>query len=62
VSGCLTTIAAGTCAGTPVFWTADGEVATILIGPDDETWDVAVPVPVEVVEQIAAKAASRDVD
>jgi hypothetical protein len=36
-----------------VFWASSGDDATIMIGHDDETWDVAVTVPTEVVERIA---------
>jgi hypothetical protein len=45
-------IAVGTSAGAPVFWSCDGSTASILIGSDDETWDVALSVPVDVVDRI----------
>jgi len=32
--------------------------ATLLIGPDDETWDLSLTVPVHVVDEIVARAAS----
>jgi len=45
----------GTCGGSPVFWAvADGGQATILIGQDDETWDVALMIPLTVVDRIVA--------
>ncbi len=50
------TIAAGTAAGTPVFWACDGSHVSILIGADDETWDVAVSVPVDDVDRIVELA------
>jgi hypothetical protein len=40
------TVRAGESAGAPVFWTNEGDQATLLIGHDDETWDVAITVPV----------------
>jgi len=45
-------IAVGRCAGALVFWSCDGPTASILIGSDDETWDVAFSVPVDVVDRI----------
>ena len=42
----------GVCAGASAFWSSDGATATILIGQDDETGDVAVSVPVEVVDEL----------
>ncbi|MDG4789651.1 hypothetical protein O7626_27630 [Micromonospora sp. WMMD1102] len=44
-------IAAGTSAGSRVFWCAPAEgagpeTATVLIGHDDETWDIAFLIPV----------------
>ncbi|MEV0732196.1 hypothetical protein [Polymorphospora sp. NPDC050346] len=50
----------GTCAGVPVHWAyADGSVA-VLVGADDESWDVAVMVPVTVVDTIVAACAGGD--
>ncbi|MEV6158313.1 hypothetical protein AB0L53_49060 [Nonomuraea sp. NPDC052129] len=46
----------GICADAHVFWVANEEQATILIGQDDETWDIAVTVPLETVDQIARLA------
>ncbi|WP_028645576.1 hypothetical protein [Nocardioides sp. URHA0020] len=45
-------IAVGTSAGAAVFWSCDGPTASILIGSDDETWDVAVTIPVEDVDRV----------
>ena len=45
-------IAVGRSAGALVFWSCDGPTASILIGSDDETWDVALEVPVDVVDRI----------
>jgi predicted RNA-binding protein with PIN domain len=49
-------IRAGESAGSPVFWAIDGDVVTLMIGLDDESWDVAVTVPVETVAEIVRKA------
>ena len=46
----------GESAGSRVHWAADGEIATIMVGHDDETWDFAVTLPVATVEEIAAAA------
>jgi hypothetical protein len=44
----------GTSAGAPVHWAMSDDQAVILIGHDDETWDIAVTVPVTAVEEIAS--------
>ncbi|MGK5551705.1 hypothetical protein ACSNOI_08825 [Actinomadura kijaniata] len=52
-----TSLNVGTCAGAPVFWSAsEAETATILIGADDEAWDLALTVPLATVDEIAALA------
>lgn len=49
-------LAVGTSAGASVFWaSSEGEV-TILVGHDDETWDIAVTVPLAVVDEIVSLA------
>jgi hypothetical protein len=48
------TLKVGTCLDAPVWWSeADGRVS-ILVGADDEVWDVAVAVPVSAVHEILA--------
>jgi hypothetical protein len=43
----------GECAGSPVYWAiAEDDQATILIGNDDETWDVALLIPLTTVDKI----------
>lgn len=42
----------GTSAGAGVFWCSDGEAATIMIGHDDETWDLAISVPLGLVDDL----------
>jgi hypothetical protein len=49
-------IRAGRSAGSNVFWCCAGENVTVMIGEDDETWDVAVDIPISVVDEIIAKA------
>jgi hypothetical protein len=53
------TFAIGTCADAPVFWAMSEGQATILIGHDDETWDVAVTIPLATVHEIASLAEQR---
>jgi hypothetical protein len=50
----------GESAGTSVHWSAEGDTATIMVGRDDETWDIAVTVPVATVEAIAADNCSGE--
>jgi DNA polymerase IIIc chi subunit len=49
-------MAVGESAGAPVFWCCKGNEATLLIGNDDQTWDVAVNFPVRVVDEIVREA------
>jgi hypothetical protein len=60
-------IAAGTSAGSRVFWAGPGkgahlETATVLIGSDDEAWDIAFLIPVAIVEKIGDMASARGID
>ncbi len=54
-------LAIGTCAGASVYWamrewgTRQAEVV-ILIGHDDETWDIAVGIPLSTVDAIVSLA------
>jgi hypothetical protein len=43
---------AGTCAGAPVWWCAQDREVTIMVGADDQVWDVAVTVPLSTVHDI----------
>jgi len=46
-------IQAGGSAGARVHWSAgEGEYANLMIGEDDETWDVLVAVPYTVIDQV----------
>jgi hypothetical protein len=50
----------GTAAGTPVHWCLDGDTVTALVGDDDETWDVAVLMPVDAVDRIVRALSELD--
>ncbi|MBP2705017.1 hypothetical protein JOL79_14450 [Microbispora sp. RL4-1S] len=52
-------LAVGICAGSPVFWARSEEQATILIGRDDETWDIGISMPIGTVDEIARLAGER---
>ena len=46
-------IQAGESAGARVNWSAgEGDHANVMIGEDDETWDVSVAVPYAVIDQV----------
>lgn len=42
----------GESADASAFWSCRGEEVTLMIGHDDETWDVAVIFPVAIVQAI----------
>jgi hypothetical protein len=49
-------IQAGHSAGARVFWASAGDGgATLMIGSDDETWDIAVAVPLSTIDEIVEK-------
>ncbi|MEO3854590.1 hypothetical protein [Acrocarpospora sp. B8E8] len=52
-------LAVGTCAGSPVFWTVSDDQAAILIGRDDETWDMGISLPIGTVDEIVRLASER---
>jgi hypothetical protein len=55
-------LAIGTCAGARVSWASHDEQVTILVSADDdETWDVAVTVPLANAEEITSLA-ERELD
>jgi hypothetical protein len=46
-------IQAGRSAGARVYWSAgEGDDANLMIGEDDETWDVSVTVPYTVIDEV----------
>ena len=50
----------GQSAGAPVHWAIDGDTVTVMVGHDDETWDIAIQVPVDTVERIVAEVDARN--
>lgn len=49
-------LAVGTAAGAPVFWSTTEGHASILVGADDEAWDIALLIPLSAVEELAQLA------
>lgn len=49
-------LAVGTCADARVYWTSGDGRVTVLVGHDDETWDIAVAIPPATVEKIVTLA------
>ncbi len=52
-------IAAGESAGAPVFWGSVDDHAALMIGLDDETWDVSVTLPFDLVDEIVREVAAQ---
>ena len=50
-------IQVGESAGALVFWAIANDHASMTIGHDDETWDIAVALPFDVVDEIVREAA-----
>jgi len=46
----------GESAGAPVFWATTNDHASLMIGRDDETWDIAFALPFDVVDEIVREA------
>jgi hypothetical protein len=45
-------IEAGESAGARAYWASVGDHAALMIGRDDETWDVLLTVPFDVIEEV----------
>jgi hypothetical protein len=45
----------GRSAGSPVFWCSAEGGATIMIGDDDETWNIATSIPFEVIDEVISE-------
>jgi len=45
-------IQAGESAGARAYWARTGDQAALMIGRDDETWDVWVTVPYDVIDKL----------
>ena len=54
----------GDSAGTSVFWSVNGEddkdTVVILVGEDDETWDISFAVPAATIDVILSEIAALD--
>lgn len=48
----------GSSAGSPTHWCIESSDVVMLIGPDDETWDVALSLQRSVIDQILATLAA----
>lgn len=49
----------GRCANSPVFWSSEAGEISILVGEDDETWDIGLTVPQLVFQEILRGIKSR---
>lgn len=49
------TLQVGACAGAPVWWSERDGTVSILVGHDDETWDMGVTVPLETVHELLSE-------
>jgi hypothetical protein len=52
----------GTSAGMPAWWcvgdeSEDTRILSILVGQDDETWDIAVQLPIDTVDEVLREIA-----
>ncbi|MFF0175721.1 hypothetical protein Q3V37_14595 [Micromonospora profundi] len=45
-------------AGTPVHWSINDGTLTALTGPDDETWHLAISMPLDTLDRLTAEAAN----
>jgi hypothetical protein len=54
----------GESAGASVFWSVNGEddkdTVVLLVGHDDETWDISFAVPAATIDEIIAAIAAAD--
>jgi hypothetical protein len=48
-------IRAGESAGAAAFWARTGDGAALMIGRDDETWDISFEIPLDVISRIVAE-------
>jgi hypothetical protein len=52
-------IAAGESAGAPVFWASVNDHAALMIGHDDEAWDISITLPFDLVDEIVREVAAQ---
>lgn len=50
----------GVCAGSPTFWCAEASVVMLLIGADDEAWDIAMVIQRPTIDEIVTAVAAAD--
>jgi hypothetical protein len=43
-----------------VHWSVNGETVAVLVGHDDETWDIALETPLSTVDDTVANVAAED--
>ena len=48
----------GTVFGVPAWWSVDGDELTVLVGHDDETWDVAFTLPSTLLDDLKVQWAA----
>lgn len=48
-------IRAGASASSPVFWAVSEGVVSVLVGEDDELYDVAITIPIHLVHTLVAE-------
>jgi hypothetical protein len=49
----------GSCFDAPVYWCSDSGTVSILIGHDDETWDVCFTLPQSIIHDIEAELRNK---
>jgi hypothetical protein len=54
------TLQVGESAGAPVFWATGDDRVTLMVGHDDETWDIALTLPVAVVDDLVQQVETID--
>jgi hypothetical protein len=47
----------GTCLGTSVFWSCEDGSVSVLVGDDEEVWEVGMTLPESVLVQLEGEAA-----
>lgn len=50
-------IAAGNCLGSPAYWSCQDGRLSVLVGPDDEAWEVSYSAPEALVHQLQREIA-----
>jgi hypothetical protein len=53
-------IAAGEAAGAPVFWASVNDHAALMVGHDDEAWDISITLPFDLVDEIVREVAAQN--